>query len=99
MKHHQPAADEKPLVSVILPTFNRAWAVTDAVDSVLNQDYPNIELIVIDDGSTDGTRELLTERIDGAGDRITLLEHRVNRGKGAALATGVARATGEYVIV
>ncbi|MFA5903413.1 MAG: glycosyltransferase, partial [Desulfobacula sp.] len=46
-------------VSVILPTYNRAWILKDAVDSVLSQDYPHIELIVIDDGSTDNTKEIL----------------------------------------
>ncbi len=47
------------LVSVLLPTYNRAYIVMQAIDSVLNQTYRDIELIVVDDGSTDGTRALL----------------------------------------
>lgn len=51
----------EPLVSVIIPTYNRAKFVTEAVESVLNQTYSNIEIIIVDDGSTDNTREVLGE--------------------------------------
>ncbi len=50
-----------PLVSVIIPTYNRAWSLKKAIDSVLEQDYKNFELIVIDDGSTDDTEALVSE--------------------------------------
>ena len=50
---------KQPLVSVILPTYDREWSLKTAIDSVLCQDYSNIELIVIDDGSKDNTQELL----------------------------------------
>ena len=50
-----------PLVSVIIPTYNRAWALKKAIDSVLEQNYKNFELIVVDDGSTDDTEALVTE--------------------------------------
>ena len=48
-----------PLVTVIIPTFNRKEIVKEAITSVLDQDYPKIEVLVVDDGSTDGTGEEL----------------------------------------
>jgi glycosyltransferase involved in cell wall biosynthesis len=79
-------------VSVILPTFNRAWALRDAVDSVLGQDYPQIELIVVDDGSSDHTRELL-----GAyADKITILSQD-NQGVSAARNLGIRASRGDLI--
>ena len=49
--------NKKPLVSVVLPTFNRVKFLEKAIESVLGQDYKNLELIVVDDASTDGTPE------------------------------------------
>lgn len=85
-------ATESDLVSVILPTCNRAWSLQDAVDSVLSQDYTDIELIVIDDGSTDNTSELL-ERY---GDRIVCLQQK-NKGVSAARNAGIKESKGEYI--
>ena len=81
-----------PLVSVILPTFNRAWTLKDAVDSVLNQDYPYIELIVIDDGSEDNTQELL-ERYKN---RVVILKQE-NSGVSAARNAGIKNSHGEFI--
>lgn len=88
-------------LSIIIPVFNERATVLQALDRVASLDLDK-EVIVVDDGSTDGTRELLAERAvtsGGSDGSITLLEHPANRGKGAALATGVAHATGDYVIV
>ncbi len=83
---------EPVLVSVVIPTFNYGHFVTEAVDSALAQTYPHREVIVVDDGSTDGTREML-ERY---GDRIRYL-HQNNQGLSATRNTGIRAARGEYV--
>ena len=57
-----------PLVSVIIPTYNRGWIVGEAIDSVLGQDFDDFELILVDDGSTDDTAEIMgqyRERVTG----------------------------------
>jgi GT2 family glycosyltransferase len=83
---------KQPLVSVILPTYNRAWALKTAIDSVLFQNYPNIELIVIDDGSQDKTKELL----NGYKNQITVLTQE-NEGVSAARNRGIEKSRGEFI--
>jgi len=83
---------DKPLVSVIIPSFNRAWTLKDAVDSVLLQDYSNIEIIVIDDGSTDNTPELLKEYQN----KIIVLRQE-NSGVSAARNFGIKKSRGEFI--
>ena len=80
-------------LSVVIPTYNRARMVCRAIDSVRAQRHPPSEIIVVDDGSTDGTAALLTKRYGGA---ITLLRQE-NRGVAAARNSGVAAARGEWV--
>ncbi len=81
-----------PLVSVILPTYNRAWTLKDAVDSVLSQDYPNIEFIIIDDGSEDNTQKLLAPYKN----EITIL-YQSNKGVSAARNKGIKESHGEFI--
>ena len=81
-----------PVVSVIIPTYNRGWAIRDAVDSVLDQDFSNYELIVIDDGSTDNTIPIL----DTYRDRIVVL-YQENKGVSAARNRGIAAASGQFI--
>ena len=83
---------KNPLVSVILPTYNRGWILTEAIDSVLAQDYKDYELIVVDDGSTDNTREIL----DAYGQDIIVLR-QANKGVSAARNRGIAEAGGQLV--
>ena len=79
----------KPIVSVIIPTFNRSAMVREAVESVLSQTFDGFELIVVDDGSTDGTTDALRP-LAGA---IRLIRQE-NRGVSAARNRGVAAARG-----
>jgi len=80
-------------VSVVIPTYNRAAIVTRAIDSVLVQTYPHFEIIVVDDGSTDNTSEVLNERYGG---RVRLVRQS-NMGVAAARNAGVAAARYDLV--
>jgi glycosyltransferase involved in cell wall biosynthesis len=80
------------LVSVLIPTYNRAYIVCRAIESVLAQTYPDIEVIVVDDGSTDDTRE----RIARFGDAVRYI-YQQNAGLAAARNTGLAAARGEFI--
>lgn len=82
-----------PRVSVVIPTYNRREMLRDALDSVFAQTWRDFELIVVDDGSTDGTQEALAARY---GDRVTYVRQE-NAGSGAARNRGIAGARGEYV--
>lgn len=82
----------QPPVSVVIPTRNRAHYVLEAIGSVLEQTVPPSEIIVVDDGSTDGTARVLAPYVDGL-----CYVHQQNRGIGATRNAGVARATGEYL--
>tara|TARA_R110000850_G_scaffold102658_1_gene212013 strand:- start:5331 stop:6224 length:894 start_codon:yes stop_codon:yes gene_type:complete len=90
---------KKTLVSVLLPAFNRADYIRETVESVLLQDYPQVELIVVDDGSSDGTYEILLEyQREG---KLKLLTHpgRANRGQSAALNLGLEHVSGEFIAI
>ncbi len=82
-----------PLVSVVIPTFNRKHYVVDAIDSCLAQTYSNLEVIVVDDGSTDDTEAYIRERY---GDRIRLFAQD-NQGPGIVRNRGIAAAQGEFI--
>ena len=82
----------KNLVSVIIPTFNRAHVLGKCIDSVLNQSYQNLEVIIIDDGSTDNTKSVLSHYKD----HIKVI-YQNNSGVSSARNTGVANANGKYI--
>ena len=83
---------DHPLVSVVIPTFNRAGYVVEAVESALAQTWPHVEVIVVDDGSTDDTKK----RLERFGRAIRYF-YQENRGVQAARNRGVAMAAGSYV--
>lgn len=84
--------NEKPYISVIIPTFNRAWALSAAITSVLKQTFEKFELIVVDDGSEDETRELVRS-FQG----IQYLDMGQNQGVSAGRNRGTAMAQGRYL--
>ena len=90
---------KKPGLSVLMPVYNERATVETAIERVLAVDLSvdDLELVVVDDGSTDGTCELLARRSWPA--RVRIVEHGRNRGKGAAIRTGIAAARGEYSTV
>ncbi|MGA1013419.1 glycosyltransferase family 2 protein [Vulcanococcus sp.] len=86
----------RPLLSVVIPCFNEAGTILDLIERVRQAPVASKQLIVVDDGSSDGTRELLKGL---SAPDLTVLLHERNKGKGAALATGFAAAVGQICIV
>jgi glycosyltransferase involved in cell wall biosynthesis len=84
-------------LSVIIPCFNELGTIAQVVDAVKSAPIEDIEVIIVDDYSIDGTRELLKSQVEMQVDKI--IYHSKNLGKGAALRTGFAAATGDIVIV
>ena len=84
-------------LSVVVPCFNEQATIGAILDAVRAAPVPDKEIIVVDDGSTDGTRELLEGELRAKVD--TLVVHDKNRGKGAALRSGFEAATGDIILV
>ena len=87
---------KKGLVSVILPTYNRAKVLPRAIESVLGQTYDNIELIIVDDGSRDNTKEIVKE-FQRQDDRILYLQNKRNLGANVARNIGIMNSNGEFI--
>jgi dolichol-phosphate hexosyltransferase len=86
------------LLSILMPVYNERERVQRAITEVLDTELPaEFELIIVDDGSTDGTREIL--RNGDWGERVRLFEHEHNRGKGAAVQTALEQARGDYAAI
>ena len=86
--------EKSKLVSVIIPTYNRKRLLSRAVKSVLNQSYSNLECIIVDDASSDETREVINSFQD---DRIIYFRHEENKGASAARNTGIKKSQGEFI--
>jgi glycosyltransferase involved in cell wall biosynthesis len=84
-------------LSVIIPCYNEAQTIHQIIAAVKAAPVDSLEIIIVDDGSTDGTREILEQDIQPQVDQV--IYHPRNRGKGAALRTGFGAATGDIVIV
>lgn len=84
-------------LTIVIPCYNEKSTIETLITAVKNSPYENKEIIVVDDYSTDGTREILKDRFESLVDRI--IYHEKNSGKGAALRTGFQAATGDIVMV
>jgi glycosyltransferase involved in cell wall biosynthesis len=85
-------SDSSRLISVIIPCFNQARFLAEAIESVLNQTYPQTQIVVVDDGSTDATREVASRYPN-----VRFLRQR-NRGPAAARNSGARESTGSYLV-
>lgn len=83
-----------PKVSVVVPAFNASGYILKALDSIMNQSYQRIEIIVVDDGSTDNTQAILNDLI--AKETISYI-YQENKGAAAARNTGIRASSGEYI--
>lgn len=88
----------RPTVTVITPTYNRADYLPETIESILNQNYPNLELLVLDDGSDDNTRVVVQAYMEKFGNTIKYFYHD-NMGEAATINRGWPMATGDYVAI
>lgn len=88
---------KQDLVSIVMATYNRARLLPQAIESVLNQTYQNIEFIIIDDGSQDGTQELIS-RYRGRDKRIVYLKNAANKGQSHSLNAGIENSRGDFLM-
>jgi glycosyltransferase involved in cell wall biosynthesis len=84
-------------ITVIIPAFNEVTTLAHVVEAVRNAPVKVSEIVIVDDGSTDGTRDLLKKELEAKVSKVIF--HERNRGKGAALQTGFAAATGDIIVI
>ncbi len=85
-------------VCIIMPVYNEARTLPEIVDRVLSSPVPDLSVVMVDDGSTDGTPQVMQE-LASRHERITVVAHDRNMGKGAAVKTGLQHAEGDVVII
>ena len=90
---------KKKKVSIVLPSYNYAWCIDEAIDSVLAQDYKNWELIIVDDGSTDNSFEVIEKYAEKYPEKIKLFFHpnKDNQGLAEAYKLGLTKCDGEFI--
>ena len=87
---------KQPAISVIIPMYNAVRYITHCIDGLLAQTFTDIEIIVVDDCSSDGSAALVKERYDG-NEKVILLQQEKNGGPAPARNTGMKKACGEYI--
>ena len=86
-----------PLISVVVPAYNAEKLVSCSLESVIAQDYPNLEIIVVNDASKDGTEQAARRLLEGCGRPFSIIAHKKNRGVSAARNTGIEAMQGEFL--
>lgn len=97
LKNKMKSPNSNPLVSVIMPVYNAQHYIKQAMESTLNQTYPEFEFIIVDDASTDSTSKIL-KSFKRKDQRITLITNKANLGVTKSLNEAVAKASGKYII-
>lgn len=90
-------ANSYPLISVVVPAYNAETRIASAMEAIIAQDYPNIEIIVVNDASTDATEEIVRRALTNCGRPFTIINHEKNRGETASRNTGMDAMKGEFV--
>ena len=88
-------------LSILIPVFNEEKTVGNVLETMKNISFPGVtkEIIVIDDGSTDASASIVSKVIKSSSRQVIFFRHKKNLGKGAAVRTGLQKATGEYVVI
>lgn len=89
------AINTEPLISIIIPTYNRGWCIKRAINSLINQTYKNFEIVVTDDGSSDDTSEIISSINDR---RIKYYKFSENRGMYEAQRNCIDKSHGDYIV-
>jgi len=93
-----PASRQAYTLSVLIPVYNEVDTLIEILDRVRDVEIRK-EVVLVDDGSTDGTRDLMRDQIDGKFPDVKVFFHEKNQGKGAAVRTAIGHATGDYMII
>lgn len=98
LNKHLPKSPKDYILTVVMPIYNEKDTILEILERVREVEVPK-EIIMVDDGSKDGTRDILRNQIEGKYPDVRVVYHEKNQGKGGAIRTGIAHATGDYVIV
>ncbi len=93
-----PSAPADYCLSVLIPVYNERHTLLDIIGRVRDVEIPK-EIVLVDDGSKDGTRDILRDQVEGKFPDVKVYYHEKNRGKGAAIRTAIEKATGDYLVV
>ena len=86
-----------PLISVVMPAYNAETTIASSLESIIAQDYPNLEIIVVNDASQDKTKQAARRVLEGCGRPFSIITHTKNRGVSAARNTGIDAMQGEFL--